>query len=1043
MSGTNTVRTLTLLMSLVLAFCSPVLATDRSTNPLPNSVHMNDTLDYQAVIKAQSQAQLTPNTVLNSETPDEGPTGPATPRSFDLDARQANDEKEQAELFKSFINQQRRMQQTKINADKLSWDTVGGDDVTIMSHANISSTDAYDMDITNDGDIYVAVQVQHANFGDQIQVWRSLDGGTTWNYWDQRSDDDPDVRFIRPSLHVAEGAEDRLFLAYEYHNPNMNTQPVNVAYTDIDGPFANWTVYNAMYSLGDTFRRPNITSDHINWHNYRVYLVCEQDDGAHNDIWFRASDDFGVSWEPMLEIGHLDGLGDYSRPNVSYGNGGIVHVSWGIDVEATEFQNDAVRYRRAINRGANGFADWDAVKFITSLSDGYRSSYPVVTGNPHNNDALISYRHLPTGGGVMHNVVRVSNDNGATWLFANAGTAPNAVFRQILALPGLSGYRMWGSSFGSAGYGYTAATAADPQSWDDAEIMADYYHEYAGNYIIRSAAADFDISHGYQLGMIFAEVNYEGDGPDRLFFDAEWLREPGYPVMDENFPMPLVAPPVTPPALADIDADGRTAEIVFATADNMVHAIDRFGAELPGFPVYAGDAVADESLAVGDLDGDGTNEIVVGTKRGQVLCWDNTGSMMSGWPRDLDTGVSAYVSIGTVSHLSQRDVVACSGLEIHLLRFNGAEHNFAPYPIVVPDTLHSAAAIGDIDLDGREELVVTAGSRLRVYRHDTTPSVVRTMAGTDLRNSPSLGNIDEADAELEIVVPTDDGQVWVFQHVGSTMTGWPYDTGVDSPINEVALSSIGPFSNDLSFTQKNPLVYLLAADGSGVPGWPQLPPNPIWFLLGSPIVDDLGPLTGNVAIGSRSNIGTVFGTDGSIMTGWPRNLGDKVNVSPASGDVDADGKVDLVYLTDTELVVLNLNHPLSDEESGRWPMYGHDAQRTGCSDCAIDQVSGTPNQPGATLVSFAMASANPSSGPTSFRYSIPNPAAVMIDIVDLRGYRVKTIVQEEQSEGDYIVTWDGRNRSGQQVGQGMYLARLRVDGKNVHVNKVRKIILTR
>ncbi len=1043
MSHKNLARTLTLIMLLSLAFFSPVLAADHSTNSMPNAVRKNDTLDYQAVLRAQSQAQLNPNTVLKSETPDEGPIGPAAPRSFDLEARQANEEKEHAELFKSFMNQQRRSQQSKNNADKLSLDTSGGDDITIMTHDRISSTHAYDMEITNDGDIYVAVQVMHEDYGYQIQIWRSLDGGTTWNFWDQRNDEDPDHRYARPSIHIAEGAVDRLYLAYEFHNINSDTQPINVAYTDIDGPSANWTVYIAMYSLGESFRHPDITSDHINWNNYRVYLVCEQMDSSHNDIWFRASGDFGVTWEPVVEIGSLNGYGDYSQPNVSYGNGGIVHVSWGLDVEPTEDQDDAVRYRRAINRGTNGLGDWDDLQIITSLFDGYRSRYPFVTGNPHNSDVLISYYHSPTGGGVLNNIVRVSHDNGATWLLADAGTAPATFYCQILALPGLSGYRMWGSSYGFAGYGFTTASAADPQIWSEPKIMSDDFYEIAGNGIVRSASADFDISHGYKLGMVFAEVNYDDDGPDKLFFDAEWLRDPGYPVMDENFPLPLAANPATPPALEDIDADGRTAEIVFATNDHMVHVIDRFGAELPGFPVDAGFAVADESLAVGDLDGDGTNEIVVGTTHGHVLCWDNTGSLMDGWPRILDTRTSAYVSIGTVSRLSTRDVVVCSGQEIHLLRVNGSEHNFAPYPIVVPETLHSAAAIGDIDLDGREELVIAAGSRVRVFRYDTTPSLVRTMTGTDLRNSPSLGNIDESDPELEIVVPTDDGQVWVFQHVGSTMAGWPHDTGINSTIHEVALSSIGPFSNDLSFTQTEPKVHLLAADGSGTPGWPQAPPNTSWYLLCSPIVDDLGPLTGNVAIGSRSGNGTVFGTDGSIMTGWPRNLGAKVNVSPASGDIDADGNVDLVFLTNTELVVLNLNHPLSENESGRWPMYGHDAQRTGCSDCAVDLVSATPNQPGATLVSFAMASANPSSGPASFRYSIPNQAAVMIDIVDLRGHRVKTIVQEEQSEGDYIVTWDGRNRFGRHVGQGMYLARLRVDGDNVHVNKVRKIILTK
>jgi flagellar hook assembly protein FlgD len=54
---------------------------------------------------------------------------------------------------------------------------------------------------------------------------------------------------------------------------------------------------------------------------------------------------------------------------------------------------------------------------------------------------------------------------------------------------------------------------------------------------------------------------------------------------------------------------------------------------------------------------------------------------------------------------------------------------------------------------------------------------------------------------------------------------------------------------------------------------------------------------------------------------------------------------------------------------------------------------------------------------------------VRLDVLDLRGRVVRTLVNERQAQGrSYVANWDGRDASGQRVASGMYMSRLRVNG---------------
>jgi hypothetical protein len=68
---------------------------------------------------------------------------------------------------------------------------------------------------------------------------------------------------------------------------------------------------------------------------------------------------------------------------------------------------------------------------------------------------------------------------------------------------------------------------------------------------------------------------------------------------------------------------------------------------------------------------------------------------------------------------------------------------------------------------------------------------------------------------------------------------------------------------------------------------------------------------------------------------------------------------------------------------------------------------------------------NPFNPGTSITYDLPKQIDVKLEIFDLLGRHVRTLVEQTQPAGRYAITWDGRNEQGQPVASGTFLYQLR------------------
>jgi hypothetical protein len=67
---------------------------------------------------------------------------------------------------------------------------------------------------------------------------------------------------------------------------------------------------------------------------------------------------------------------------------------------------------------------------------------------------------------------------------------------------------------------------------------------------------------------------------------------------------------------------------------------------------------------------------------------------------------------------------------------------------------------------------------------------------------------------------------------------------------------------------------------------------------------------------------------------------------------------------------------------------------------------------------------NPFNPITNIRYDIPEVSDVRIDIYNLAGQRVRTLVSREHQPGRYRIKWNATNDFGSPVASGMYIYRI-------------------
>jgi hypothetical protein len=202
----------------------------------------------------------------------------------------------------------------------------------------------------------------------------------------------------------------------------------------------------------------------------------------------------------------------------------------------------------------------------------------------------------------------------------------------------------------------------------------------------------------------------------------------------------------------------------------------------PGTDPYCKLPGAFGTPSVADITGDGIDDVIASNWDHQIYAWNKDGSVIfrkylldSVWSSpvvaDIDRdGASEIVVGGTISYSGQQ------GGYIWILRGDGS--NYPGYPRYLPgQSIWSTPALVDLDRDRDLDLVVGTGgdfpgtSGYRVYAFEARtftplPGWPVTTPGGNVDGAPAIGDIDN-DGRFEVVVASQGGYVQAYNADGS------------------------------------------------------------------------------------------------------------------------------------------------------------------------------------------------------------------------------------------------------------------------------------
>ncbi len=523
-------------------------------------------------------------------------------------------------------------------------------------------------------------------------------------------------------------------------------------------------------------------------------------------------------------------------------------------------------------------------------------------------------------------------------------------------------------------------------------------------------ALDDKISYGtYELNLLIESL-----GVDNAKFSKVYSIPMPVTLEQKKWPWRHQYPINANPVFADLNNDG-VGEIVVTDVQGNVNFLDREAS-------FSRKQIENTELlwrssSLGDLTGNGKLDIVMASRRNKVIAYSVENDTLFTY-NDCGQIVLTPVIADINNDGNNQIVVLDIDKKLYVIDNEGKIGD--GFPLTLSQTAVADLAVADLTGDGNQEIVVgTLDGKLHAVKYDASfvDGFPVQLDSRPISAPIILPNYD-------IVVSTGGNKLHLISKEGKVLMERKTQ-------GRVAMEIIAAdFTNDnileFAYVTNNGYIDIINRQGSSLSGFPIRASGS--FLHPPLAVDMNGDNLVNLI--AHTSTGTIyaFNHQGEIINYFPYPVGRSIEAPASIADIDKDGDLDIIISTSSGVTVIDYKNRYKSIKP--WTTYRANLQRTGFygedHTLEIEEI----NVP--IVTNLKQNYPNPFNPETKIDFALSKNSHILLEVFNLKGQRINTLIDEYLKEGHHSVVWQGVDNKQNIVSSGIYFYRLTTENKLFH-----------